>query len=133
MNSLYKEQHESFVSNLSGTDVITFLLPLLHLPFLIIISKILHKGRKSSILLEFAVLILPVLLVLTVCADYAYWTLSFCLGTVVLLLLKERKHNKELSPIPETKEKGFITFFKGTVVIYPLFILVFLHVLIYNV
>jgi hypothetical protein len=80
--STYKEEHEAFVSNLKGTSVGCVLVYLLHIPAFILLTKLTQRGRKIRILREFFFLVFPLLLEMTVFADYNYLSL---IGLIVII------------------------------------------------
>lgn len=67
----YKEEHELFVSNLTGSGVFCVVAALLPLPALLPLASFLQQGRHFF-LVDFATIAIPTLLSITLLADYLY-------------------------------------------------------------
>ncbi len=130
----YREQHESFVSNLKGTSPLDVLVSLAHFPIALILLKLLQKGSTPMFLRDVTGLMLPLLLCLTLFADYSYLTLLVILiGELWLLQRRAPSASVEVSSLcgeaSPAKEKllivstprkllstSFITLFKGKLI-----------------
>lgn len=90
--SSYKDEHESFVSNLKGTSVACVVTCLAHVPAFIMLAKVMQRTRKPRIIREFLCLSFPLLLTITVFADYSYLSLTILGITLGVLNFQHRKH-----------------------------------------
>lgn len=82
----YMLEHEAFVSNIKGTSVGCVLVCLLHLPMLILLTKLFQGTRKPRIIRDLIFLVLPILATITVLAEYNYWSLLSAICISVLFL-----------------------------------------------
>lgn len=139
--SSYKEQHEAFVSNLKGTSLFCVATCLAHVPALLLLTKLLHircglieprvKMPQISAVREYLFFVLPMLLVITVLADYNYLTLLVICSVVAALRssLPQKVALEEFSVSSGPREAvaatdlsiksqaSFLSLFKGTNVV----------------
>lgn len=83
--SNYKAEHEEFVSNLNGSSTASVIICLAHVPALILLTKLVQKGKKPRLFFEFLFFSFPMLLCMTIFADYSMISLSIILLTAGLL------------------------------------------------
>ena len=113
MVSSYKEDHESFVSNnIKGTSLGCILVVLAHAPALILLLKLVQKNSTPIFLRDMIYLVIPILLSMTVLADYCYLTLVVIVFSEIFALQQQRGfcYDKVLF---DSSKKPFITIFKG--------------------
>ena len=79
----YKEEHEGFVKNFKGTSAFFVVICLAHLPASILLLKIVQGSSKPLFIRDFVCLVLPLLLNMTILADYCT-SRSFFLSAVRL-------------------------------------------------
>ena len=84
----YKEEHEGFVKNFKGTSAFFVIICLSHLPASILLLKIMQGSSKSSFLRDMLCLVLPILLNMTVLADYCYITIFLLVGFEMLYIFR---------------------------------------------
>ena len=93
----YKEEHESFVSNLKGSSIGCIIVCLMHVPVFILTLKLVQRYKKPTLMRDFLILVFPSLLVVTVFANYNY--VSLVALTIILCLvmrsLSQCKHVNE--------------------------------------
>ena len=113
----YKEDHEGFVSNLSGSDIWSIIICIAHVPVLTLILKYLQNQNQPSIVRDFFAYSFPLLLVVTIASNYAYWSLlSLSLCSIVLYrsriveALKVLRNDFDSSI---AKSSYYLTMFKG--------------------
>lgn len=119
----YKEVHEAFVSNLKGTSAGDVFIILVHLPLAILLLKLVQGSSRPLYLRDLMYLALPLLLSLTVLADFSY--LSGVLLLIGELFVLQMRHVKSirvtdtdnsvdtsLNP-PQSNQLTFISLFKG--------------------
>ena len=75
MSRPYKDHHEAFVSNLKGTSAADVLICLSYVPVAVILLKLVQKSSLPLYLRDVAYLVVPILLNLTILADFSYITL----------------------------------------------------------
>lgn len=91
VNTNYKYEHEQFMSNLKGSSAACIVACLLHVPVFVMLTKLIQKGRKPRLLREFFFLCLPLLLTMTIFADYTYLSLFIGLITAASLYQSQRR------------------------------------------
>ena len=132
----YKEEHEGFVKNFKGTSAFFVVICLAHLPASILLLKIIQGSSKPQFLRDFMCLVLPLLLNMTILADYCYLTIFMMIGCEVVFILffnpyREKKTaDNELvlngsnaasggsflsSSIARCKRVAYLNLFKGSV------------------
>lgn len=79
ITSTYKEEHESFVSNLSGSSAECVVLCLAHVPAYILLTKMIQGFSAPRVLLDFMGLGLPLMLTMTVFSEYTVASMCFLL------------------------------------------------------
>jgi hypothetical protein len=113
----YKEEHEAFVSNLKGTSVGCILACFLHIPAVILLLKLIQKKARPRILRDMVYLVIPLLLSLTVLADYSYVSLIIiAIAEIYTLQLQKLKYESDVVQdviASEDKKKSYISLFKG--------------------
>ena len=82
----YMLEHEAFVSNIKGTSVGCVLVCLLHLPMLILLTKLFQGRRKPRIIRDLVFLVLAILATITILAEYNYWSLLTAICISVLFM-----------------------------------------------
>ena len=82
----YKEEHEGFVKNFKGTSAFFVIICLSHLPASILLLKIMQGSSKSLFVRDMLCLVLPILLNMTVLADYCYITIFLLVGFEMLYI-----------------------------------------------
>ena len=87
---LYNDAHSAFVSNLKGTSAGCVLICLLHVPVSILLLKSVQKASAPSYFRDFAYLVTPILLSVTLLADYGYFTSAILLLVGVLKLRRNK-------------------------------------------
>ncbi len=102
----YRQEHEAFTSNTSTKcHALHVLLCICHMPvFLAISNCCYHRWKMQPTLLkDFVMICVPMVLVLTVAADYAAWTMALLILVLYMLY-------KEINPtfINEPKTTGII-------------------------
>lgn len=75
--SKYKEEHESFVSNLSGSSVECVVLCLAHVPAYALLTKMMQGFAAPRVVLDFIGLGLPLMLTMTIFSEYTAVSISF--------------------------------------------------------
>ena len=98
----YKEEHQGFVKNFKGTSAGYVIVCLLHVPASILLLKIVQGSKQPSFLRDFVCLVLPILLNMTILADYCY-------VTIILLILLEALYILRINPYRERKESDNIS------------------------
>ncbi len=126
-SSAHKIDHESFVSNLKGTSVACVIACIAHVPCCIVLLKIAQKSKKPRLLRDICFVVVPMLLIVTVMADYNYMTVLSTL--IVLAVMYFRTSGKlpvndsnnsspdKVNINPSKQNTYYLTLFKGTVVI----------------
>ena len=124
----YAEEHIAFVSNLKGTSAACVLVCLAHAPLSVLLLKLVQKRKRPLLQRDLLYLVLPILLNLTILADYCYITVLMMLGLEIAFVLKverEWKRRKMLmedssvlmtpcTPIHDVPSKlTYLTLFKG--------------------
>ena len=124
----YAEEHIAFVSNLKGTSAACVLVCLAHAPLSVLFLKLVQKRKRPLLQRDLLYLVLPILLNLTILADYCYITLLLLVGLETAFVLKverEWKRRKLLieestilttpcTPIHDIPSKlTYLTLFKG--------------------
>lgn len=94
MSASYKEEHESFVSNLKGSSIGCIIACLMHVPIFILILKLVQRYKKPSLARDFLILVFPSLLVVTVFANYNYFTLVM-LSIILFLIIRSLSHGSK--------------------------------------
>jgi hypothetical protein len=104
----YKSEQEAFVTGLTGTTASDVMVCLLHVPVLVLLALLVQhtfisniKSQQSvwpCIAIELAVLVIPLLLVMTIWADYHHITLPVLCAIIVLLLLYVRYYHRPVGP-----------------------------------
>lgn len=117
-SSNYKERHEEFVSNLSGTSVLTLIICLFHIPAFILLLKLVQRDNKPFLLRDFFLLMLPLLSIITVTAEFNFLTLVSLVPLSIILLYWNRKtqmNNSRKPSDPKTihNKTSYITLLKG--------------------
>jgi hypothetical protein len=123
MNSVrYKSDHEAFVSNLKGTSAGDVIACLGHFPATIILIKMIQKTSIPLYLRDLVYLALPILLSMTILADYSYVSLIGIVVSEIVVLqmsktnsidsqLENASDNKKIDYL--NKKLTFISLFKG--------------------
>lgn len=114
----YKKQHEAFVSNLKGTSVGCILSCLAHAPALILLIKLVQKTSAPVFHRDMLCLVIPLLLSITVLADYCFLSLLAILFAEICFLQLQKStsipSDKNLVTMLSGKSrKSFISLFKG--------------------
>lgn len=82
----YKTYHEEFVSNNNGTSLSSVVSCIFLFPVYLFILKLFQGYKNQHIIWDFILLMLPMLLALTVFADYNSWVL-LCFVFIISLFL----------------------------------------------
>ena len=98
----YKEEHQGFVKNFKGTSVGNILICLIHVPASILFLKIVQGSSPPSFIRDMFCLILPILLNMTVFADYCYFTIILMIAFEIIFILK-------INPYRVRKESDDVT------------------------
>lgn len=125
--SSYKIEHEAFVSNLKGTSIACIIACLLHIPALILLLKIFQTSRRARLIRDYFVFVFPLILTITVLADYNYVTIAL-LGLLIVYLTKadgapsviissKQLRRKDSQNDWSHSDSYYITLFKGANVI----------------
>lgn len=104
-----KSAKESFVSNLSGSSVYHIIQVEAAIIAAYWIYKLIASGRKTYYILEFIILILPLLLSITILSDYISYVLLAAAG-IILYLQRSHKNPTQASttnPLQESYINGF--------------------------
>jgi len=119
----YMLEHEAFVSNIKGTSVGCVLVCLLHLPMLILLTKLFQGRRKPRIIRDLVFLVLPILATITILAEYNYWSLLSAICISVLFMNSsdincDSNSLNSCSHYASTYHStSYITLFKGKLII----------------
>lgn len=96
-------------------------LAIFHVPLLVAFLKLIQWNRISSFFLDFFLLILPFLLICTVCNQFLHWTgLLFAVATWWLYRSRCHEHNGDkydksfAATNVGTSSHQFLTLFKGS-------------------
>lgn len=117
----YKEEHEGFMKNYKGTSAACVIVCLAHVPASILLLKIVQGNSKSSFLRDYFCLVAPLLLNMTVLADYCYFTLLLMVMLEAIYVLRFNHYrvrkDREIvdittAPIP-SKNAVYLSLFKG--------------------
>lgn len=119
-NSAYKAEHEQFTSNLKGTSILCIILCILHVPACLLISKLVQWRRKPNWIRDYAFLVVPQLLSITVLHNHSYWSLP-CLLSLGFVASKLQRNiidkttgsATDLSSILGA-HKAYLSYFKGS-------------------
>ena len=84
----YKEEHQGFVKNFKGTSAGYVIVCLAHVPASILLLKIVQGSSRPSFLRDLLCLVLPILLNLTLLADYCYFTIVLLIGCEAVFIFK---------------------------------------------
>ena len=84
----YKEEHQGFVKNFKGTSAGYVIVCLAHVPASILLLKIVQGSSRPSFLRDFLCIVLPILLNMTLLADYCYLTIILLIGCEILFIVK---------------------------------------------
>jgi hypothetical protein len=84
----YKEEHEGFVKNFKGTSAFFIIICLAHLPASILLLKIVQGSSKPLFIRDMFCLVLPLLLNMTVLADYCYITIFFMVTCEMIYIFR---------------------------------------------
>lgn len=116
----YRNRHESFFSNLNGSSLGYMLILLVLFPLVVLFIKLCNLRFQLPLYVEFAMLFIAVVLLLTILADFAP---QVTVGLLAVCSVMVRGHRKAASglkdiDIGETKaavgrQQAFITDFKG--------------------
>jgi hypothetical protein len=117
----YKEEHEGFMKNFKGTSAACVIVCLAHVPASILLLKIVQGNSKSSFLRDYICLVVPLLLNMTVLADYCYFTLLLMVMLEAIYVLrfnqyrvrKDREITDTLSAVNPSKKAVYLSLFKG--------------------
>jgi phosphatidylinositol glycan class W len=121
----YEAEKLAFVSNLKGTSAGCVLVCLAHAPLAVLGLKMVQKRKRPLLQRDALFLVLPVLLNMTLLADYCYWTFVVFLGLVVAYVWKvesdvRRRKVVTLDAAPESSSSSsnsdklsYLTLFKG--------------------
>ena len=114
----YKKQHEAFVSNLKGTSVGCILSCLAHAPVLILMIKLVQKTSSPIFFRDMMYLVIPLLLSITILADYCLLSLLAIIFAQICFLQMQQTasipSDKNLVTMLSGKSrKSFISLFKG--------------------
>lgn len=99
----YRAQHEAFTSNRSTECHAYHVLAVIcHAPLLLAASAWCHRRFKvqQTIFMDFLILCVPMVLVLTIAADYAHWTIML-LTTIVCFCFFNAKINPVITNEPK--------------------------------
>jgi hypothetical protein len=96
--SSYREEHESFVSNLKGSSVGCILACLMHIPAYVLLLKLAQRHRKPRLSRDYCLLVFPLLLTVTVFANHNYWSIT-ALIVVLFFLLRSPQHSNMVNEI----------------------------------
>ena len=132
----YKEEHEGFVKNFKGTSAFFVVICLAHLPASILLLKIVQGSSKPLFIRDFVCLVLPLLLNMTILADYCYLTIFLLIGGEIVYILRFNPYREKkvadndmnlrcslpggslLSSIARCKRMAYLNLFKGNHSIY---------------
>lgn len=122
--NIYKKEHESFVSNLSGSTASHVLACLAHGPALLFFLKVVQNHRQPIIIRDYTILTIPVLLNMTVLAAYSFQTIALLMVSAVLYfywLVSSNTHRWKVVGIvnecqhERDKRRSYLTYFRGIV------------------
>lgn len=132
----YKEEHEGFVKNFKGTSAFFVVICLAHLPASILLLKIVQGSSKPLFIRDFVCLVLPLLLNMTILADYCYLTIFLLIGGEIVYILRFNPYREKkiadndmnlrcslpggslLSSIARCKRMAYLNLFKGSISIF---------------
>lgn len=83
----YKQEHEGFVKNFKGTSAGNILCTLAHVPASILLLKIVQGNSQPSFIRDFSCLVLPILLNMTILADYCYLTIVLLVTSEIIYVV----------------------------------------------
>ena len=130
----YKEEHEGFVKNFKGTSAFFVVICLAHLPASILLLKIIQGSSKPLFIRDFFCLVLPLLLNMTILADYCYITIFLLIGGEIIYILRFNPYREKkvadrdlemksslpggsfLPSIVRFKRMAYLNLFKGDVI-----------------
>ena len=114
----YQEEQIAFVSNLKGTSISTIVACLALAPLMVAYLKVFKKTLGSYLCLGSTTIAFPVLLSMTILADFNYELIFSLFAWLVLamLFLAIRKKNVKFIKCSDSinSNKAFITFFRGS-------------------
>ena len=102
----YKEEHEGFVKNFKGTSAFFIIICLAHLPASILLLKIVQGSSKPLFIRDLFCLVLPLLLNMTILADYCYITLFFMVTCEMLYIFRFNPYRARKPSDNELLENG---------------------------
>ena len=134
----YKEEHEGFVKNFKGTSAFFVVICLAHLPASILLLKIVQGSSKPLFIRDFVCLVLPLLLNMTILADYCYITIFLLIVGEIVYILRFNPYREKkvadndmnlrcslslpggslLSSIARCKRMAYLNLFKGSISIH---------------
>eukprot|EP01039_Chlorochromonas_danica_P012293 gene12293-14018_t len=124
ITSTYKEEHESFVSNLSGSSAECVVLCLAHVPAYILLTKMIQGFSAPRVLLDFMGLGLPLMLTMTVFSEYTVASMCFLLvmyAATYKIRAGSFSFRSTFPPSPEKELYGrtsYLTLSKGATVLF---------------
>lgn len=124
----YKSEQEAFVSNLTGTDITCILACVAHIPLLVLLLKIVQQTNKPMILRDILFLVVPLILVTTISANYNFWTVFLLAIYITALYRSYCGDTIDFSPLQfhniEQRRNNtyFLTLFKGGLELLRLFL-----------
>ena len=121
----YKEAHEHFVANNTGTRIGDLIVCLAHIPVFVFWLKEVQGRASPSIVRDCIFLSIPVLLVVTVLVEYHYFTVCILYISSILWYIWKKTASKnvphtELNDTKTTpdnlhKKTSYLTLFKGKI------------------